>query len=124
AEVERGSALNHTSPPPWSRIIGPASPGPEYGATNSSPGATAGEEAVTDTTGGCRAGRGWKLWTSAALPGWIASGVVVRGSSSAIPNWSRIGWDEPPLRGRARTLTRSPSENGLAGTKLAPSPWE
>src|ERR1019366_8835897 len=47
----------------------------------------------------------------------------VRGSSSAIPNWSRIGWDEPPLRRRARTVKSSPSENGLAGTKLAPSPW-
>src|ERR1700693_5787549 len=57
ANVSVGNGLNHTRPPLWSRIIGPACPGPVYGAANSYPGATAGELAVTATAGGRRSGR-------------------------------------------------------------------
>ena len=42
-----------------------------------SPGAAAGEEEVTLTSGGCRSGREWNACSSAGVPGWIASGVVL-----------------------------------------------
>ncbi len=57
ASVLAGSGLNHTSAPLGSRIIGPAWPVPPYGATNTSPAATAGDWAVTVTAGGCSSGR-------------------------------------------------------------------
>src|SRR5580704_502604 len=80
AAVCVGSALNQINPPLGSRIIGPLCPGPEYGATNISPGATAGELAVTVTVGGRRSGRERNTWTSLELALWIVSGVVVSGS--------------------------------------------
>ena len=81
AEVYFGSALNHTSPPSDSRIIGPLCPGPSYGAVKISPGAVAGELAVTVTVGGRRSGRERKYWISLGPPSWTVSGVVLSGSS-------------------------------------------
>ncbi len=77
-----------------------------------SPGATAGELAVTLTTGGRRSGREWKCCSEAAVPGWIGSGVELIASARATPNTSEIACQAPPTRAFARTVTRSPSTNG------------
>ena len=125
AEVSLGSGLNHTSPPFGSRIIGPAWPGPVYGATNSSPGAAAGElrghgdrrrlqvRARAEALHFARAARVDRLGRGADR--------VLAGDRELV---------EQRLRGAAGvaaarvTVTRSPSANGRAGTKLAPSPCE
>ena len=117
AETCLGSGLNQTTPPPGSRIIGPACPGPEYGATKMSP-------ALRPRRGGGhrrrRAGAGRGASGSSGfpppVPAWIVSGVErdrdPGGRSRRCPSSRCVA---PPVRSSARTVTRSPSDERPRG---------